>query len=122
MYSRLDQYPMLFSSEQLVAELVEQWHPGIGRAVLENWELAEPMCHAVNDQNDLDRQHDGPADLTDLLAVALLLARMFEGETIAVEIGAVPALARIGVDSAALVTIMRESQQEIAALSRALGR
>jgi HD-like signal output (HDOD) protein len=55
-------------------DLVADWHPSIGKAVLENWGFAEEMCTAVGDQNDHERRwvHDG--ELTDILIVSVVLA------------------------------------------------
>jgi HD-like signal output (HDOD) protein len=55
-------------------DLVTDWHPSIGKAVLENWGFAEEMSAAVGDQNDYERRwvHDG--ELTDILIVSVVLA------------------------------------------------
>lgn len=56
------------------ADMVEGWHPAIGKAVLESWGFAEEMTQALADQCDVDRGHKGDADLTDVLIVSVALA------------------------------------------------
>ena len=55
-------------------DMVESWHPAIGKAVLENWGFAETMATALGDQLDYDRSAKGEADLTDVLIVGVALA------------------------------------------------
>jgi HD-like signal output (HDOD) protein len=61
-------------SDRAFLDLVADWHPSIGKAVLENWGFAEQMSTAVGDQNDHERRwvHDG--ELTDILIVSVVLA------------------------------------------------
>src|SRR3984957_5861142 len=51
------------------ADMVDGWHPAIGKAVLENWGFSEPMSEAISDQYDYDHTGQGGPDLTDILVV-----------------------------------------------------
>ncbi len=44
----------------------------IGKAILENWNFAESMAHAVG-QEDFARTDGDPPDLTDVVGVAVLM-------------------------------------------------
>jgi HD-like signal output (HDOD) protein len=57
-------------------EMVEGWHPAIGKAVLENWGFADALCEAVGQQGDYEHGGRSEADLTDLLVVSVVLARV----------------------------------------------
>ena len=107
---------------RLTARNERAWHPSIGQALIENWKLPEEIALAVGGQLDFERSHEGPADLHDLLVVAVRLAdQMAEGadqETDAVQIEPAAAL---GLDDSAMVRIMLESQTEMAMLQAALG-
>jgi HD-like signal output (HDOD) protein len=63
-----------FGTDQAFLDLVADWHPSIGKAVLENWGFADEMSAAVGDQNDNERRwvHDG--ELTDILIVSAVLS------------------------------------------------
>ena len=63
-----------WGTDHAFLDLVADWHPSIGKAVLENWGFAEAMCAAVGDQTDHERRwvHDG--ELTDILIVSVVLA------------------------------------------------
>ena len=110
------------SPESLEGAALRAWHPSIGQALIENWKLPEEIALAVGGQLDFERSHEGPADLHDLLVVAVRLAdQMAEGadqETDAVQIEPAAAL---GLDDSAMVRIMLESQTEMAMLQAALG-
>jgi HD-like signal output (HDOD) protein len=55
-------------------DLMADWHPAIGKAVLENWGFAEEMSAAVGDQNDHERRWVRDGELTDILIVSVVLA------------------------------------------------
>ena len=60
--------------DQALAEMVADWHPSIGKAVLENWGFVEAISDAVGDQANCERKHKREPDLTDVLIVGILLA------------------------------------------------
>ena len=55
-------------------DMIASWHPAIGKAVLENWGFAEEMCNAVGDQDDHERRWAHGNELSDILAVSVILA------------------------------------------------
>jgi len=57
-----------------LSELVADWHPSIGKAVLENWGFVEEIVDAVANQSDYDRVSKHAPDLTDILIAAIGLA------------------------------------------------
>src|ERR1700678_1383529 len=56
------------------SDMINGWHPAIGKAVLENWGFSESMSEAINDQYDYDHTGQGGPDLTDILVVSVVLA------------------------------------------------
>jgi HD-like signal output (HDOD) protein len=65
-----DQRPLL--------ELIVGWHASIGKAVLESWRIADPVCEAIGDQGDVDRRWKHEATLTDVLIASIVLADALE--------------------------------------------
>ncbi len=59
---------------------IEQWMPGIGCALIDNWGFSEEIARAVEVQNDRDGVHFGPANLADLLKAAKLFVRMVDSD------------------------------------------
>ncbi|WP_457673507.1 HDOD domain-containing protein [Thiolapillus sp.] len=59
---------------------MEQWMPGVGCALIENWGFPEEIARAVDVQNDPDVTHFGPANLADILKVAKLFVRMADAD------------------------------------------
>ena len=73
--TRAAAHPELFENSSVLDEILEQWHPSIGKAILENWEFSEAMAQAVGEQEEHDRAEPEVADLSDILAVAVLMVR-----------------------------------------------
>jgi len=103
-------------------QLLRDWHPGVGQALIENWKLPSAISTAVGGQLDVDYNHSGPPDLQDMLIVALLLTEQIrdaDGEVS--QLVELKAAKKLGLDDSALVRIVLESQTEVEMLQAALG-
>jgi HD-like signal output (HDOD) protein len=115
-------HPELFANAAVLDEILEQWHPSIGKAILENWEFSEAMAQAVGEQEELDRTEPETADLSDIIAVAVLMVRHGEDlSALQAGLGDLPAAVRLDLDEARLVSVIKDSAAEVSALSEALG-
>lgn len=65
-------------NQRPLLELIVGWHASIGKAVLENWRIAESVCEAVGDQGDVDRRSKHEAGLSDVLIASIVLADALE--------------------------------------------
>jgi HD-like signal output (HDOD) protein len=102
--------------------VVRDWHPGIGQALIENWKLPEEIAAAVGGQLQLERSHTGPADLWDLLIVAVnVAAQMADNAADDAALAQMPPAVALGLTDSAFVRIMLESQTELEMLQAALG-
>ena len=78
--TRAAAHPELFANSAVLDEILEQWHPSIGKAILENWEFSEAMAQAVGGAGGCSTACEPEiADLSDVLAVAVLMARHERG-------------------------------------------
>jgi HD-like signal output (HDOD) protein len=120
--TRAIDHPELFASAATINEIIGDWHASIGKAILENWDFSEAMAQAVGDQTDFSRTEDGPPDLSDVIAVSILMAAHVEDlpglEAALHDVGAAK---RLGLNEAKTLAVMRESAAEVTALGQALG-
>ena len=119
--TRAAAHPELFADPAILKEILAEWHPAIGKAILESWEFPEEIAQAVGDQHDLARSPELP-DLADVLAVAVVMAS-YAPDFLGVEValGEIPAAARLSLDEARTLAVVRDSAAEVKALSQALG-
>jgi HD-like signal output (HDOD) protein len=115
--TRAVDHPELFADDAALNEVIDQWHASIGKAILENWNFPETMAQAVGEQANADRIEEGPADLNDVIAIAVLMVS--HGTDAALQ--ELAAAKRLGLDSEKTQGVMRESAAEVNALSLALG-
>ena len=66
---RATRFPELIHRADELRELVHEWHPGIGAALLQNLNLSEPLVRAV-DEHELAPENLTPGSLAELLSVA----------------------------------------------------
>jgi HD-like signal output (HDOD) protein len=120
--TRAAAHPELFANCAVLDEILEQWHPSIGKAILENWEFSEDMAQAVGEQEEHDRSEPEVADLSDILAVAVLMARHSEDlPALQADLKDMPGALRLDLSDARMATVIKESATEVSALSEALG-
>jgi HD-like signal output (HDOD) protein len=120
--TRVIDHPELFASHTMLNQIISEWHTSIGKAILENWDFSEAMAQAVGDQADFSRTEDGPPDLTDVVAVAILMASHAEDSSgLEAALSNLAAARRLGLDEAKTQAVMSESAAEVTALSQALG-
>ena len=119
--ARATEHPGLFGDDAQLHEIINDWHASIGKAILENWEFPEAMALAVSDQES-SRDGDGAPDLSDVVAVSILIASY--GTDIAgleIALHGHPGARRVKLDEARTLSVMQDSAAEVAALSQALG-
>lgn len=120
--TRATDHPDLFASNGTLEEIIHDWHPSIGKAILENWDFSEDMSQAVGDQENLERTEPEKADLSDVIAVAVLMSSYGEDlPALEAALNGLPASGRLGLNEARTMSLMQESAAEVSALSEALG-
>lgn len=120
--SRHERHPVLFADEEALAQVIRDWHANVGKAIMENWEMAESLVNAIGDQEDIEREHEGSADLTDVVICANMMAAYYEQPAdLELNMQGVNAFGKLSLDAASTTAIIAECGEEIAALREALG-
>ncbi|MGR8920769.1 MAG: HDOD domain-containing protein [Gammaproteobacteria bacterium] len=119
-YSRIETNPALFDDPESFEAIVQDWHTGVGRAILEEWNFPAALVEAVDEHESHDRDHVGLPDLTDVLIVANLLAHWGTPAERPVELAQVPALARLGLTPELALGTLERSRADVAAIKAAL--
>ena len=120
--TRSSKHQALFADQAVYNQIVRDWHSPVAKALLENWDMAEEIVNAVSDYEDMEREHSGPVDLTDVLTVGNLLAAFKEHpESLEINMHDVAACKRMQIDRASYEKLIDESESEIDALRQALG-
>jgi HD-like signal output (HDOD) protein len=120
--TRATEHLELFASASMLDEIIKEWHPSIGKAILENWDFPEAMAEAVGEQEDLSRTEPEAPDLKDVIATAIVMAD-YAADSPALEavLQGSPTGARLRLTEARTLGVIRESAAEVSALSHALG-
>jgi HD-like signal output (HDOD) protein len=119
--TRATGHPELFASEAVLNDIINDWYPSIGKAILENWKFSESMSRAVG-QEDFSRTELDSPDLCDVVGVAILMVSY--GTDIAgleQTLLELPAAKRLGMNQSKTLSVMQDSAAEVTALSQALG-
>ena len=104
------------------SDMIDGWHPAIGKAVLENWGFSERMSEAISDQYDYDRAGKGDPDLTDILVVSVVLAVVLrEPGPRTVTMDGISSFQRLGLSTQDCSTILQHAEHQLGTLHAALG-
>lgn len=119
--TRTIKHPDLFEDVVTYQQIVQDWHPAVAKAVLENWEISPEIIEAVEQYTDIEREHEGAADLTDVLTMADLLVS-FHNDPSALDtcVKSVRAATCLGLDVATCQAVLQETADELASLRAAL--
>ena len=103
-------------------EMIEGWHPAIGKAVLESWGFTDAMAEAVGAQTDYDRNPRSEANLTDVLIVGVQLAMVLRQPTPQIaSMEGVSSYQRMGLTAQDCAAILMHAEHQLGALHAALG-
>jgi putative nucleotidyltransferase with HDIG domain len=118
--TRADGYPELFANAAALEDLVNVWHSGVGRAIVEAWGFPEQIAEAVDEHELVDRDKLGQPDIADIVIVANLLAKQDEEPSAEQpELDHVPSLSRMKMDGKTVRSLIQESDEEIRSMAQA---
>ncbi|HVP34998.1 MAG TPA: HDOD domain-containing protein [Steroidobacteraceae bacterium] len=119
--ARAGKHPALFADEQAYAHVVQTWHVQIAAALIENWGFSAEIIEAVRNSEDLEQDIRGPLTLSDVLAVAALLAD-YAGtpDTLKALVAASRPFQRLQLDFEACENFMTSCAEEVAQLREVL--
>lgn len=118
-------FPELCDDLVTLGEVLQEWHTGVGHAILVNWGFDEAMAQAADEHETLDRTTD-KTDLADVVLVANVFAHALEqghltSEDFDQQWHQIPAFARLGLKEEAIAGIAANSLEEIQAIIATLG-
>jgi len=130
--NRAEKYPELIANPEALENVMRDWNAGIGSAIIENWGFDEAMMNVADEYELLDRETFMPGhatDLTDIVLVANLMARIIEKGAEAEadyaqhleEWAQIPAFSRLGLDADTISEINESSREEVDSIISALG-
>ena len=104
----------------LIDDLVDAWHPVVGKAILKNWRISAEVREAVGAQADVEAVRTGNATLSDVLITGIRMAKRMKHHHDATLLSAGGVLARLNLSVEESHRLVDESAAEVRALERAL--
>ena len=95
-----ERHPELYADGALLDQLLERLHPWTGTTLLEHWSLDGRLAVVAGGHENLAYDHDGPADLLDVVIVANLQDHLGRDHPLGdTDWAAVPAVAHLGLEA-----------------------
>ena len=119
--TRAGSHRALFADANAFRTVERDWHLGVAVALLENWNVPDEIVRAVLESEDLTREARGAPSLTDVLLLALTIARHSgEPEVLEAQLRDIRCLARFNLNAAAVADMLEVSKSDLAQLEAAL--
>lgn len=111
-----------FLSDPGFMDMVDGWHPAIGKAVLENWGFSQTMSEAVSLQGEYDLGRKSSPDLTDVLVVSVVLALLLQQPAPrTVTMDGIPSFQRLRLTAQDCAEILKHTEYQLESLHSTLG-
>ncbi len=118
--SRAENYPELIDTPKILEEVLDEWHTGIGKSILESWNLGEEFC-TVADEHEEHGRHSEEVDLTDVVMVADLFSHRDEKDAAPdLQWDDINATRQLKLSEESAIEIIHESEKEINSIINAL--
>ena len=119
---RIQDNPVFIDNERSLQEIMDAWHTSIGAAIIESWKFSEELAAAVRDHELYDLEGVRSPNLTDVVAVANLLANQQKVESVnQIDLNKIPACHRLRLHPEINAEVIRASEKEIHVLHQLLG-
>ncbi len=104
-------------------EMIDGWHPSIGKAVLENWGFSDAVAGAVGNQQRYDYGGKSPPDHTDVLIVGVMLAQAMRDPAGVrdADMARIASFGRLALTPRECRAVVLHTEHQIGALRSALG-
>jgi HD-like signal output (HDOD) protein len=115
--------PQTVRIDRSLLEMIDGWHPSIGKAVLENWGFSEAVADAVGNQHQHDYGGKSPPHHTDVLIVAVVLAQAMRDPSGVrdADIAMIKSFSRLALTPDECRLVLRHTEHQIGALRSVLG-
>jgi len=118
--SRAEDYPELIDSPEILEEVLDEWHTGIGKAILESWNLSAELC-TVADEHEEHGRHSTDVDLTDVVMVANLFSHRDEKDAAPdLQWDDIHATCQLMLSEESAIEVIHEAEEEINSIINAL--
>ena len=122
--TRAAAHPEFFAERTVLDQILEEWHPSIGKAILENWEFSENDARKRSpSRTTWHAPSPTGADLSDVARNRRIDGAALRADSPALQtaLDGLPGASRLGLNEARIARVMADSASEVAALSEALG-
>lgn len=113
--------PELLDNPAVLEEIIRELHTTIGVALLSKWEFPQDIINVAGKHEDITREHEGPADMIDVVTAANLQSYLEKDHPLAkVAWSEVPAFAKLGLDTEVSLIDMEGTGESIKEVQAAL--
>jgi len=107
----------LFNDGEALGQVITELQGRVGILILETWNFGDAMIDVTRNALNFNYDHEGGADLVDLVQIALLQGGHVETD---VDWGSVPAFAKLGMDTEVNIVEIEENKEIIESTKQSL--
>ncbi|MCC7414011.1 MAG: HDOD domain-containing protein [Gammaproteobacteria bacterium] len=118
--TRAKLHPELFADPLALGDLLAEWHPVVGRIILEGWDMPEQVALAAEEHETVDREMTGRVDVVEIVTAANLIANRGVGRAGGDDAAVRAACVRLGIDIAEVARLVHDDRSGAQVVADAL--
>lgn len=107
----------LFNNSDALEQVIDELQSRVGTLILETWNFGDAMTDVVKYAHDFTYDHEGGADLVDLVQIALLQGGHIDQD---IDWDEVPAFSKLGMDTEVNIVEIEENKEMIESTKQSL--
>ena len=116
--TRAQQYPTFLGNDVSLQEVMDEWHPQVGRCIVESWGFPTNIVQSMDPGEFLNGHSHTPADLVDVVVAAKIVLN--NGETPTAEHFSVASCRKLDVCEDSLHKILNVYQEKLSVVRQSL--
>ena len=116
--TKVKDFPEFLGVRETLDSVLEEWHPQVGRCIVEDWGFPDEVVKSVEPQEFIDKHTHLPPSMADVLLVASLMLEA--GESQVLDYQGISSAVKLGITDEALPSLWDDYKEQLASVGQAM--
>ena len=116
--TKVKDFPEFLGARETLDSVLEEWHPQVGRCIVEDWGFTDDVVQSVEPGEFIDKHTHLPPSMPDVLLVASLM--LDAGESQPLDFQGISSAVKLGITDEALPSLWDAYKEKLASVGQAM--